>query len=135
MSSRRRILALVLALVAVAMIAGIGWLLLAPDPTEEVGAVPIVGVTVDPVPTSATRSQQVEALDPLEGTLEPGDPDDPEEFVLGAVELDFGPGGLGADGGADSGLRRGPEDGKVAPGAQCAGRQAGQCDGPAGRPG
>jgi hypothetical protein len=91
MTSRRRVLALVLALVAIAAIFGVSWLLLRPDPTEQVGAVPITGVTVDPVPTSATRSQQVEALEPLEGTLRSGDPDDPEEFMLGAVELDFGP--------------------------------------------
>ncbi len=91
MTSQRRVLAVVLALVAVATIAGVSWLLLRPDPTEEVGAVPITGVTIDPVPTSAPSNQPVEALRPLDGTLEPGDPDDPEEFMLGAVELDFGP--------------------------------------------
>ena len=91
MRSRRRVLALVLAFVALAVTVGASWLLLRPDPIEQVGVVPITGVTVDPVPTSATRSQQVDALDPLEGTLLAGDPDDPEEFLLGAVELDFGP--------------------------------------------
>ena len=91
MRSRRRVLALVLALAAIAMTAALSWLLLRPDPTEEVGAVPITGVTVDPVPTAATRSQQVEALEPLDGILVAGDPDDPEEFLLGTVELDFGP--------------------------------------------
>ena len=43
------------------------------------------------MPTAATRSQQVEALEPLDGILVAGDPDDPEEFLLGTVELDFGP--------------------------------------------
>ena len=40
MRSRRRVLALVLALAAIAMTAALSWLLLRPDPTEEVGAVP-----------------------------------------------------------------------------------------------
>ena len=44
-------------------------------------------------------------------------------------------GGLGADGGADPGLRRRPEDRAVARGTQGAGRQAGQPAGPAGRRG
>ena len=44
-----------LALVAVATIRGVSWLLLRPDPTEEVGAVPITGVTIVRPPTSATQ--------------------------------------------------------------------------------
>lgn len=87
---RRRLMIIWLALGAAAVLVGIGVLLLRPDPTEQVGAVPITGVTVDSVPTtSATRSQQVEALDRIEGTMQAGD--DPDEFTLGAVELDFGP--------------------------------------------
>jgi hypothetical protein len=39
--------------------------------------------------TSATRSQQVEALDRIDGTLQAGD--DPGQFTLGSVDLDFGP--------------------------------------------
>ena len=39
--------------------------------------------------TSATRSQQVEALDRLEGTFHADD--DPGQFTLGSVDLDFGP--------------------------------------------
>jgi hypothetical protein len=87
---RRRLVIIGLAAGAAAVLAGIGVLLLRPDPTEQVGAVPITGVTVGPVPTtSATRSQQVEALGRIEGTMRAGD--DPDEFNLGAVELDFGP--------------------------------------------
>jgi hypothetical protein len=86
----RRIMIIGLILGAAAVMAGVGVLLLRPDPTEQVGAVPITGVTVEPVPTtSATRSQQVEALDRIEGTLQAGN--DPGEYNLGAVELDFGP--------------------------------------------
>lgn len=82
------IIALALALTAIG--AATGWLVLRRDPSVQVGSVPISGISVRAAPTtSATRSQQVEALDHLEGTLQAGD--DPGQFTLGSVDLDFGP--------------------------------------------
>jgi hypothetical protein len=82
------IIALVLATAAIG--AAAGWLMLRRDPSVEVGSVPISGLSVRAAPTSsATRSQQVEALDRLEGTLRAGD--DPGQFTLGSVDLDLGP--------------------------------------------
>jgi hypothetical protein len=82
------IIALVLATAAIG--AAAGWLILRRVPSVEVGSVPISGLSVRAAPTSsATRSQQVEALDRLEGTLRAGD--DPGQFTLGSVDLDLGP--------------------------------------------
>ena len=47
-------------------------------------------MSVRAAPTSsATRSEQIEALDRLQGTLQAED--DPGQFTLGSVDLDFGP--------------------------------------------
>jgi hypothetical protein len=82
------IIALVLATAAIG--AAAGWLVLRRDPSVQVGSIAITGVNVRAAPTSsATRSQQVEALDRLEGTLQAGD--DPGQFTLGSVDLDLGP--------------------------------------------
>jgi len=82
------IIALALAITAIG--AATGWLVLRRDPSVQVGSVPITGLSVLPAPTSsATRSEQVEALDRLEGTFQAGD--DPGQFTLGSVDLDFGP--------------------------------------------
>ncbi len=87
---RRLVLIIALALAITAIGAAAGWLVLRRDPSVEVGSVPISGVSVRAAPTSsATRSQQVEALDRLEGRLQAGD--DPGQFTLGSVDLDLGP--------------------------------------------
>jgi hypothetical protein len=81
------IIALVLATAAIG--AAAGWLVLRRDPSVQVGSIPITGVSMRAAPTSsATGSQQVEALDHLEGTLRAGD--DPGQFTLGSVDLDLG---------------------------------------------
>jgi peptidoglycan/xylan/chitin deacetylase (PgdA/CDA1 family) len=85
---RRLAMIIALALAITGMGAAAGWLILRRDPSVEVGSVPITGLSVRAAPTtSATRSQQV--LDRLEGTLRAGD--DPGQFTLGSVDLDFGP--------------------------------------------
>jgi hypothetical protein len=82
------IIALVLATAAIG--AAAGWPVVRRDPSVQVGSIPITGVSVRAAPTSsATGSQQVEALDRLEGTLQAGD--DPGQFTLGSVDLDLGP--------------------------------------------
>jgi hypothetical protein len=82
------IIALALAITAIG--AAAGWLVLRRDPSVQVGSIPITDLSVRAAPTSsATRSEQVEALDRLEGTLQAGD--DPGQFTLGSVDLDFGP--------------------------------------------
>jgi hypothetical protein len=87
---RRLAMIIALALAITGMGAAAGWLILRRDPSVEVGSVPITGLSVRAAPTtSATRSQQVEALDRLDGTLRAGD--DPGQFTLGSVDLDFGP--------------------------------------------
>ena len=86
----RRLAMIVAPLAITAIGAAIGWLVLRRDPSVQVGSVPISGISVRAAPTtSATRSHQVEALDRLEGTFEAGD--DPGQFTLGSVDLDFGP--------------------------------------------
>lgn len=69
------------------------------DPTEQVEAVSVDEVSLAPPGTSTRTSspteeadggnRQVEALDPLEGRLDAED--DPGEYRLGTVDLDFGP--------------------------------------------
>jgi peptidoglycan/xylan/chitin deacetylase (PgdA/CDA1 family) len=87
---RRLAMIIALALAITGMGAAAGWLILRRDPSVEVGSVPITGLSVRAAPTtSATRSQQVDAFDRLEGTLRAGD--DPGQFTLGSVDLDFGP--------------------------------------------
>ena len=87
---RRLAMIIALALAIAAIGAATGWLVLRRDPSVQVGSVPITGVSVRPAPTSpATRSQHVEALDRLEGTLQAGG--DAGQFTLGSVDLDFGP--------------------------------------------
>ena len=87
---RRLAMIVALALAITAIGAAIGWLVLRRDPSVQVGSVPISGISVRAAPTtSATRSHQVEALDRLEGTFKAGD--DPGQFTLGSVDLDFGP--------------------------------------------
>jgi hypothetical protein len=83
------IIALVLATAAIGAAAA-GWLVLRRDPSVQVGSIAVTGVSMRAAPTSsATRSQQVEALDRLEGTLQAAD--DPGQFTLGSVDLDLGP--------------------------------------------
>ena len=87
---RRLAMIVALALAITAIGAATGWLVLRRDPSVQVGSVPISGISVRAAPTtSATRSHQVEALDRLEGTFKAGD--DPGQFTLGSVDLDFGP--------------------------------------------
>lgn len=87
---RRLAMIIALVLVTAAIGTAAGWLVLRRDPAVPVGSIPITGVSVRAAPTSsATRSQQVEALDRLEGTLQAGD--DPGQFILGSVDLDLGP--------------------------------------------
>jgi uncharacterized membrane protein YkoI len=87
---RRLAMIIALALAITAIGAATGWLVLRRDPSVQVGSVPISGISVRAAPTtSATRSQQVEALDRLEGTFHADD--DPGQFTLGSVDLDFGP--------------------------------------------
>jgi hypothetical protein len=87
---RRLAMIIALALAITAICAAIGWLILRRDPSVEVGSIPITGVSVRAAPTSSpTRSQQIEALDRLQGTLQADD--DPGQFTLESVDLDFGP--------------------------------------------
>lgn len=87
---RRLAMIIALALAITAIGAAIGWLIVRRDPSVEVGSIPITGVSVRAAPTSsATRSQQIEALDRLQGTLQAED--DLGQFTLGSVDLDFGP--------------------------------------------
>ena len=87
---RYRAMIIALALGTAGIVAIAAWLVLRRDPSVEVGSVPITGLSVRAEPTSsATRSQQVEALDRLEGTLQAGD--DAGQFTLGSVDLDLGP--------------------------------------------
>jgi hypothetical protein len=61
------------------------------DPTVEVGAVSVDQVRVATPPGSASpRKEQVEALEQLDGPLTVLG-DDPEDFYLGPIELEFGP--------------------------------------------
>ena len=63
------------------------------DPTVEIGAVAVDQVRLSS-PTASTsagaRQQHVEALERLDGTLTMLG-DDPEDFYLGPIELEFGP--------------------------------------------
>ena len=87
---RRLAMIITLVLATAAIGAAAGWLVVRRDPSVQVGSIPITGVSVRAAPTSsATGSQQVEALDRLEGTLQAGD--DPGQFTLGSVDLDLGP--------------------------------------------
>ena len=87
---RRLAMIITLVLATAAIGAAAGWLVVRRDPSVQVGSIPITGVSVRAAPTSsATGSQQVEALDRLEGTLQAGD--DPGKFTLGSVDLDLGP--------------------------------------------
>lgn len=107
MAFRRRGVVTVVVLAASAVVGVAVALSVRADPTEHVGPVSVDQVSVAPSmgttepgasppssavsPTGSSRgtTQQVEALDPLQGTLEAKD--DPGEFRLGNVELDFGP--------------------------------------------
>ena len=61
------------------------------DPTEQIGAVSVdqVRMATPSVPASP-RPQQVEALEQLDGPLTMLG-DDPEDFYIGPIELEFGP--------------------------------------------
>lgn len=61
------------------------------DPTVEVGAVAVDQVRLSsPTASTSARQQQVEALERLDGTLTMLG-DDPEDFYIGPIELEFGP--------------------------------------------
>jgi hypothetical protein len=61
------------------------------DPTVEIGAVAVDQVRLSsPTASSSARQQQVEALERLDGTLTMLG-DDPEDFYIGPIELEFGP--------------------------------------------
>lgn len=63
------------------------------DPVEKVAAVDLgqFSIAAGTDPTAAVDSaQQVAALDPIEGTLERRG-DDPDDLVIGTVELELGP--------------------------------------------
>jgi hypothetical protein len=61
------------------------------DPTVEIGAVAVDQVRLStPTASTSARQQQVEALERLDGTLTMLG-DDPEDFYIGPIELEFGP--------------------------------------------
>lgn len=61
------------------------------DPTSDVGSISVDQIDIAATSDSPTDgSQQVAALDRIEGTLEQRG-DDPDNFSVGAVELEFGP--------------------------------------------
>ena len=61
------------------------------DPTVEIGAVAVDQVRLSsPTASTSAREQQVEALERLDGTLTMLG-DDPEDFYIGPIELEFGP--------------------------------------------
>ena len=61
------------------------------DPTVEIGAVAVDQVRLSsPTASTSARQQQVEALERLDGKLTMLG-DDPEDFYIGPIELEFGP--------------------------------------------
>jgi hypothetical protein len=73
---------------AVVLVAGVAVDRALDDPTTTVSAVELGQSVVDPGQGGGTRSA-VPALDQVRGTFDRGD--DPDDFQVGRVELDFGP--------------------------------------------
>lgn len=94
MAGRRTIATAAAALTVAAVASGVVAMATRDDPRIRVEAVSVggteVSVPTEPGGAAGEGSQQVAALDPIEGTLvQRGD--DADEFYVGSVELEFGP--------------------------------------------